>query len=333
MQAMMLLFGGLINSTAFAGGFEPKTMRDPLSKRGLERGLVLGKGWVELEFANDYKVATSYWDGDGEAQDFDYAKWTYTTQRLDIRYGVTRKAELYWRIKTHYVHLENDALGTDNSQFGVGDPEFGYRYELFRSLAPITSVIAYTTYKAPFANESPGNYVGGPNTFSSFVLTTGTPDWTFGIKAKKQFGPVAIQAGLSHVYRVSGLALYIVETDLNQFTMRIKPGNIQRLELGVQTQLGPLNLSATAISDKRGLLKIGPTSDGLIATNSLEVVENSDGLYLDALMAAEINISNTIDFVGQANIPLVGEDLQFFPIEDIHPTKGNTYTGAFVFRY
>ena len=221
MQPLLLMLSGWLCGTAQAGGFEPKTMRDPLSKRAIERGLVLGKGWVELEFANDLKVATSYWDSEGEAQDFEHAKWTYTTQRLDIRFGVTRRAELYWRIKSHYVQLENDYLGTDTSQYGVGDPEFGYAYELFRTLAPVTSVVAYTTYKAPLANESPGNYVGGANTFQSFVMTTGTPDWTFGIKGKKQFGPIAIEGGLAHVYRISGLALYVVETDLNQFMMRI----------------------------------------------------------------------------------------------------------------
>ncbi|MEC8381412.1 MAG: hypothetical protein VXZ96_13875 [Myxococcota bacterium] len=333
MQPLLLLMAGWFGSVAQAGGFEPKTMRDPLSKRAIERGLVLGKGWVELEFANDSKVATGYWDSEGQPQDFEHARWTYTTQRLDIRYGVTRRAELYWRIKTHYVQLENDYLGTDTSQFGIGDPEIGYTYELFKTLAPVTSVVVYGVYKAPLANESPGNYVGGANSFQAFVLTTGTPDWTFGMKAKKQFGPIAIEGGLAHIFRQSGLALYVVETDLNQFMMRIKPGNIERAHLGVQSQFGPLNLSGTAILDKRALLKIGPTSDGIIPTQALESVKDSDGIYLDARLAAELNLSNTIDFVGQANIPLVGEDLQFFPIEDIHPTRGNTYTGAFVFRY
>jgi hypothetical protein len=40
-----------------------------------------------------------------------------------------------------------------------------------------------------------------------------------------------------------------------------------------------------------------------------------------------------VDLIGGVSIPLRGEDLQFFPIEDIHPTRGNTYTGMFAFRY
>ena len=55
MQPLLLLMAGWFGSVAQAGGFEPKTMRDPLSKRAIERGLVLGKGWVELRICQRYE--------------------------------------------------------------------------------------------------------------------------------------------------------------------------------------------------------------------------------------------------------------------------------------
>ena len=61
---------------------------------------------------------------------------------------------------------------------------------------PLTSVIVYADYKA-LANEMPGNYVAGPNTFSAFVFTTGTPDLATGLAAKKQFGPAALTVDLA----------------------------------------------------------------------------------------------------------------------------------------
>ena len=39
------------------------------------------------------------------------------------------------------------------------------------------------------------------------------------------------------------------------------------------------------------------------------------------------------DLIANANIPLRGEDFMFFPLEDVHPTYGYTYSGEVVFRF
>jgi len=126
------------------------------------------------------------------------------------------------------VQLTNDTLDTNITQFGLGDPEFGYSFEFFRTLAPITSVIGYARYKAPLGNESPGNYIGGPNTFSAVVMTTGTPDITVGAAAKRQLGPAAVIVDVNYVQRASGTPLYTLETTNNQFQVRLKPGNLDQ---------------------------------------------------------------------------------------------------------
>ena len=116
MSKNFLLLGGLLfSSSAIAGGFEGKTMRDPFSNRSVERGLVLGKGWFQLGLGSNYKLSTGEWSPDGEKDDWAATSWMYTTQHLDIRYGITRNVELSWKVTSHYVALTNSDLGTDIS--------------------------------------------------------------------------------------------------------------------------------------------------------------------------------------------------------------------------
>lgn len=323
----------LLSGSALAGGFEAKTMRAPYSSRAVERGLVLGKGWVEISLSNELKRADGYWNNAGNAVNFRDASWMYSTQSIHGRYGITQRGELFWMAETHYVQLTNDALGTDIQQFGVGDPEFGYTFEVFRSLAPLTSVVTYGKYKAPLGNESPGNYIGGPNTFSAVVMTTGTPDVTVGAAAKRQFGPAAATIDAGYVYRMSGLPMYAIETDNNQFQVRVKPGNIVRLRGELQLQLGPVALMGAGTYQQRDATRIGNTSPGLLPSRNLEAVENSDGWSFDADAGATVHVTRGVDLAYTATIPVRGEDFMFFPIEDIHPTRGTTHFGAFIFRY
>jgi hypothetical protein len=349
LQTLRLGIGGLAlagavtvtGPDAHAAAFEAKTMRETLSAREVERPLILGKGWLEFGLGLDYKHADGEWDDAGEEQDwasaagngFDGARFTHTTQRLGLRYGITRRGELYWTIKTHYLSLVNDQLGTELSQFGLGDPRFGYKFEVFRSVAPVTSVILYADYKAPAGNESPGNYVGGPTTFSSFIMTTGTPDAEFGMRAKRQVGPVAVEAGFGYVQRFSGVVQYVIETEANQFSGRIKPGNITKADGSLVVGVGPVALDMGALLQVRDDTRIGSTAAGLFPAKNLAAVAGSGGWSLDATGGFTFNMTRGIDLVGAVNVPLRGEDLMFFPIEDIHPTRGNTYSGTVEFRY
>jgi hypothetical protein len=321
-------------SDANAAGFQVKTMRDTLSTREVERGLVNGKGWLEFGLGYDYKVATEYWDTEGEPQEFDNATWLYTTQRLDIRYGVARRGEFYWTIKTHYVRLQNDLYGTDTDQFGFGDPNFGYKWEAFRSLAPLTSFILYADYKAPFGNESPGNYVSQPNSFQSFVLTTGTPDLSIGVRFKRQLGPAAFTLGAAYIHRFGGVATYLVETNENQFNARIKPGDIQTVDGDLMLQLGPAAVHGTVVYEQHGEVRTGTSAGGMFPNRRLDPWPGTDGWSVDVIPGVIINATRGFDIDLAARIPLRGEDsLVFFPIEDLTPTLGNTYSATLRFRY
>lgn len=316
-----------------AAGFQAKTMRDPLPAREVERNLVIGKGWLELGLSNDLKVATGYWDDEGEAQNFKHAKWTYTTQTATLRYGLARRAELFWSLSTHYVRLSNPLLGTDTEQFGWGDPTFGYAHELFRSTAPTTSLIAHVFYKAPFGEESPGNYIGGPESFSNVVMTTGTPDLGGGVTGKRQIGPFAVTGGMDYVHRFPKAVQYLIETEYHQFQGRIKPGDLVHFDLDVLLQLGPLAVHNSWKVTMRKKTLMGTASPGLFADKNLKPVDGSDGSAVDMTTGVLANVTRGVDLIFDVSVPLSGEDLQFFPIEDIHPTRGTTYRTALELRY
>ena len=46
--------------------------------------------------------------------------------------------------------------------------------------------------------------VGQPNSFQSFVMTTGTPDLSLGVRFKRQLGPLAFTGGAAYVHRFGG---------------------------------------------------------------------------------------------------------------------------------
>ena len=333
-RTLALTLGLALSSpAAMAAGLQAKTMRDTLSAREVERPLIIGKGWLEIGLSTDYKVANGYWDSDGEAVDFDSARWTYTTERMDIRWGITRRGEFFYRLKTHYTRLQNEDLGTDSRYFGLGDTNFGYRFEAFRSMAPLTSWIFYWDYKGHSGNESPGNSVGGPTTWQSVILSTGTPDLTLGTQAKRQVGPFAVTAGADYVRRISNVTQYVIETENNQFNGRIKPGDIVRLTGDLTLQLGSFALAGGARYQAWQDIKIGSSSKGIFLGKNLDPIGGSDGWSLDALGRLTVHVTRGIDLVAQASVPLRGEDLLFFPIEDLNPTLGNTYSGTFEFRY
>lgn len=318
---------------AHAEGFQVKTMRDPLPSREYERGLVIGKGWAEWGFGADVKLADGYWDADGNAVDFDHARFLYTTERLHVRYGISRRAEVHATVPFHYEKLSNDATGADISQFALGDPVFGWKVEAFRSMAPVTSLIVYTWYKAPAGQESPGNYIGGPNTFTNFVNTTGTPDLAIGVAGKRQLGPLALTVDLGYVRRFSGTVMWAIETTYNQFNGRVKPGDVTSGDADLMLQLGPVALHGGARLQLRQVTKVGTTSDGWFPGRNLKPLEGSDGWSLDVPVGAIVNITRGVDVDLAVNVPVRGEDLMFFPIEDLHPTRGFTYSGTLELRY
>jgi hypothetical protein len=316
-----------------SGAFTAKTMREPFSGREVERPLLLPKGWLELKLGYERKVSHGAWSDGGERVDWESAVWTYQTQRAALRYGLGPRVEVGWDIPLHQAHLENDVLGTDTRDWSVGDPRFHGTFELLELEAPTTSLALELSYKAPAAKESPGTYIGGPINVSAFVFTTGTPDLSVGLGGKRQFGPASVEVHAAYVRRFSAVVQYLVELENFQFLGRIKPGDLMVANADVLLQVGPVALHGGPRITQRGLTRIGTTSGGLSPSRNLDPVAESDGTTMDIDAGVIVNVSRGVDLDLYANLPMMGEDLQFFPIEDIHPTLGRTFGGALELRY
>ncbi len=330
---MWLLSALFVFPQAEAAGFQTKTMRAPLSAVEVERPLVIGKGWLEASFGYDQKIADGAWGAEGEALAWSSAKWLYTTERLDIRYGISRSAEFYWHIPFHYVQLYNDELGTNTSGFGVGEPRFGWKLELFNRAIPTTSVALDLQYKMPTGQETAGTFVGGPNTVSTFPMSSGQADLAAFLRGKRQMGPIAVEAALGYVHRFSGVSQFVVEVDQYQFAGRFKPGSEVRAELSPMVQLGPVAIHADAVYRRWFEGALGTTSGGVFWDENLDSIAGSDGWSLDAGGGVIVNATRGVDILASASVPIRGEDLTYFPLESLSPTRGVTFSGSVELRY
>jgi hypothetical protein len=323
----------LASSMANAATFGPKTMQKDLPARDIDRTLHMAKGWVEFALGYDHKVGTGAWGADGSRNPFESAKWTYQTEHLTVRYGLAPRTELWWYAEYHQARLFNEALGTDTRDHGLGDQQVGYRYSIYERSAPGTSIVFETSMKMPSGKEAPGTYIGGPLNVSGFVFTTGTTDLYAGFGAKYTAGPIAFTGRAGYNRRFSGVVNYLIEVEQYQFQGRIKPGDQIMASVDVMAQLGPIALSVTPKMEYRMATKQGTSSGGLFPARRLRKVPQSDGLALDLESRFQFQVNRNLDLEFYTNIPLVGQDLQFFPIEDIHPTLGPTFGGAVEVRY
>jgi len=316
--------------------WQSKTMRDPLPGREVERPLVLPKGWVQISFGYDQHLGVGQWTPEGKVERFDQAHWQLHTEHVRIAYGVSKNAELWWTIPFHQALLTNDDWDDDEALFdhSLGDQYFGWRLHILHTEAPASSWMFDTWYKAPTAQESPANYIGGPLNVSNIIFTTGTPDWYLGTAYKRQFGPIAATATAGYLHRFSSVVQYLVELNEFQFNGRMKPGDQVRLQLEVMLQAGPLAIGVRPEYEVRLKTKMGTTSGDFLNPNrNRDVVPGSGGQALDLRSWVKLNATRGFDVAGYYVHPLLGEDLLFFPIEDLHPTYGPTFGGFVEARF
>ena len=62
-------------------------------------------------------------------------------------------------------------------------------------------------------------------------------------------------------------------------------------------------------------------------------MSGSNGVALDVEARLQFQVNRNLDLEIYTVQPVMGEDLQFFPLEDIHPTLGPTFGGTVEVRY
>ncbi len=332
----------LAPNSASAGMFGEKTMRQPLPTQAVERSLILPRGWVEVQLDFEQKTSTSSWNSDGSRDQWQHSRWSYRTQRATFTLGFAKRANLWFDFPVHQARLTQDREGvaadqqTDIRDASIGDPRAGWIIELFNQESPTASVAFEGWYKGAAANEAPGTYIGGPLNVNGFVFTTGTPDVYLGFGAKKQLGPLGLEAHAGYKHRFSATVQYLIELENSQFAGRMKPGHQFLVDTKVQLQLGPVAPYVGSRGLTRGEAAVGTTSGGpgvIRPDKQLRKLSGSGGSQLDLVAGLQLNASRGFDVTLGANLPLIGEDFMFFPIEDLHPTAGTTLFGSVEIRY
>ena len=98
-------------------------------------------------------------------------------------------------------------------------------------------------------------------------------------------------------------------------------------------QLGPLALGSEFSYTRRALAASGQSSTGLIPDHDLTAISGSGGWAVDAQPCVTANVTRGFDIHAAVSIPIRGEDITFFPLEDLTPTRGVTWSGGVELRY
>jgi len=323
----------LMGQNAFGSGFEPKTMQMAFPLWSIQRGLVLTKGWVEVTAAASVKESTGHWDVQGKPVDFDATSMLHSTQSFGVRYGIGHHTELTWSATSNYAEWGDSNTGTNVTHLGLGDMRFGVVYELFRQLAPMLSVATYAEYKVPGGNESPGDASEGIDRFSYIVTTTGTPDVTLGAGLKREWGIAAITGDAGYVWRLPGTPLYAVDPTNPMGNGWVKPGDEVRLTARFDLQVSRIQISCGIDYVHRSHFRMGEGTNPDHPSWTLPVIEGTEGWTVDGMAGITVNITQKWDIFTSYASPIKGQGLYFFPLDDVSPTRGETVSGAIVFRY
>jgi len=331
---VLLVAGIFASAPAQAGLFGPKASREVMPAREVERPLDLPRGWSEFTFGHKVKLASGRWTADGTSVPFESASWTWHTSLVSWRYGLTRRSDIQWDVPFHVGRLVNEDLGTDLTSGNVGDIRFWYRYRLYEEEAPMTAVVVEAFIEGPTGRETPGTQRGGPSQMSTIVTTSSSWDVYAGLAARRQLGPLRFTARAGYMRRFSSLSQYVVEVEEDQFAGRFKPGDRIQGSIEVLGQVGPVALAAQPRFAWRDETKAGVTTNSWWNPGKeLQPFEGSDGIEVDLDMQLTVNATRGFDVHLQGSLPLVGEDLQFFPLEEVHPTYGPTFGGAVEVRF
>jgi hypothetical protein len=107
-----------------------------------------------------------------------------------------------------------------------------------------------------------------------------------------------------------------------------------KLDGDLMLQLGAFAPHATLFYEQHGLVRTGTSAGGIFPNSRLQPWPETDGWSVDVVPGLIVNATRGMDVDLAARIPLRGEDtLVFFPIEDLSPTLGNTYSATLRFRY
>ncbi|MCO4744369.1 MAG: hypothetical protein KC912_06235 [Proteobacteria bacterium] len=289
----------LVVPVSAAAQAQPKRSRAPLSALEVERGLVLPKGWVEIEVVHASGKVRGEWTSTGTVEPVD-AEWTQHRQVLRTRFGVAPRLEAFAFLPIHQAH-------TDGFQAAVGDAGAGVRWEVFSTDLPTTSLAiesGFSGASGPEPRALPGRYEReNPLTFNG-----GTPSVWLAMALRRQVGPLVVGLRAGRRVLFPGVVGHSVgEMDL---------GDQWRASGTVLLQGGPLVLAASPSWVFRGQTRFRG-----------QAVPDSEGHDVRLLMRAEVHVSRGFEVGFLSDLHLRGEDAMLYPIDDGTPPAVHRFGG------
>lgn len=285
----------LLFAQVAAAGLHAKPSRAPLPAREVERGLVLPKGWTEVGVDLARKVADERWTASGatEVAPARYARWT---QVVRLRHGVAPGLELWVTVPWHQARLGSASVA------GLGDAAFGARIGLGDREPPRRALALELAWESASATEVP------------IALGVGTPECEIALAGRAEIGALALSARGGYAARLPGPVRWLPGT--------IDPGDLVRGRLDARFQFGPFVALAQPTVTARGDTVVS----GVRA-------RDSGGIAVDVRVGGLVALTRAVEVGFDRAWPLIGQDAEFWTVDELHPMRGATWTAAWVVRF
>jgi len=302
--------------------------RDPLPAREIERPLALPRGWVALDIGFEEHVGRGRWTANGRVERFDHVRWARWAERVHLGWGVSRRLAVWGEIPLLQERLTDDRSPAD-TVFGVapGDLRLGVRVQVLHQEAPSSSATVDAWLRIPTATARPGARVGTTREPRPLVFGTGTPDAYLGGAWRRAFGPVGVTARLGWLHRFASPVSYAYDGSPGADPLRVAPGDQLRAAANVILQAGPLVIGAAPAYTYRLTTRIGERQGFFTRLRDLRAVAGSAGSQLDLRLDLRVQVSRGLAVGRYRSWRLLGEDLDFFPLEGLEPTWGPDFGG------
>lgn len=243
-------------------GLGPRTSREPLPAREVERALVAPKGWTALGVGLERANASEGWSADGDPTPL-AAPWTRWTVDLTVRHGLAPGWDVFASVPWH----RSDAF---ERQGGVGTARVGTRLSVQRAEAPNRSVAVELAADAPLgaSRGAAPSLASGP-TAGVLPLTPGTGALRLGLLGRRAVDGLLLDGAVTGVVRPAGRPLW--------HPGRIDPGDGLEARAAIGLQAGPVLAGPTGELVARGPVRTAPIGGTLVPVPRSAGVEGTLG--------------------------------------------------------
>ncbi len=345
--ATLVLLAPQALPSAQASWLQPHTRQEAIPVAEVERALVTGKSWFEVDVDASWKHSDSHFvvgdslfnlgvdEGTHYVMENNDGTWDYRRFELGLSWGFSRNMDIFMRVPIIWAEVWNNRMvEADGSRkpistVGLGDMQGGFRFQWLRKQSEdgrfSTSLATSLEMRFPTGQESPGSYLGGPNNVPTIITGAGT--WGFDIEAriKQQIAILAVEVGLGYLINPTNTVMYLIDDVEDQFNQHLDPGDVVHANLGLTLQFFKhLALRGDFFLDYRTPTQWGSTNAAIPACGDCAQIPGSDGFWADvqATLMADFNVRFGID--AYFRYTLGGRRNFLWPLEDLSPSRGWT---------